>query len=262
MTINRRTFISLAASSALLPYAHAQVSDLNDAINKAGRQRMLSQRMAKAYLSLGQKVQTATATKVLASSMALFDRQLAELKAYAPNGTVRGTYDQLEAEWSVYKALLVGAAPSATAAAKLLTQDTKVLGLAHMGTGQLEQLSNKPTGKLVNIAGRQRMLSQRMAKYYLAMAWNVDNAASEFEMNKASKEFIVALEVLRTAPEATPEIKQELSLADNQWVFFDAALRARPSASAKNTSDVFQASENLLQVMDKVTGLYARVGKG
>ena len=36
--------------------AMAQISDLNSAINKAGRQRMLSQRMAKAYFQLGQQV--------------------------------------------------------------------------------------------------------------------------------------------------------------------------------------------------------------
>lgn len=264
MTLDRRTFITLTSAGVLLPYAHAwaQVIDLNDAINKAGRQRMLSQRMAKAYMCLGQKVQATAAAKVLESSMALFDRQLVELKAYAPNATVRDTYAQLETEWSAYKALLVGATPSAGAAVKLLAQDAKVLALAHQGTNQLEQLSSKPAGKLVNIAGRQRMLSQRMAKYYLAMAWNVDNATSEIELNKAAKEFALALETLRNAPEATPEIKQELALADNQWVFFVSALKARPSTSPKNTSDVFQASENLLQVMDKVTGLYARASKG
>lgn len=67
-----------------------------------------------------------------------------------------------------------------------------------------------------------------------------------------------ALELLRNAPEATTEIKQELALADNQWLFFDNALKARVS-SHKAASDVFVSSENLLQVMDRVTGLYARV---
>ena len=36
--------------------AMAQIADLNSAINKAGRQRMLSQRMAKAYFQIGQQV--------------------------------------------------------------------------------------------------------------------------------------------------------------------------------------------------------------
>ena len=259
MKLNRRIFVAWAASSAVV--SQAQVIDLNDAINKAGRQRMLSQRMAKAYLCVGQQVEVVAASRALDQSMGLFDRQLVELKAFAPAGPVRDTYVMLESEWSVYKALLVGATPTLANAGKLLAQDNKVLELAHKGTVQLEQLSGKPVGKLVNIAGRQRMLSQRMAKYYLATAWNIDPAASGGEMNKARAEFVTALETLRNAPEATAAIRQELILADGQWLFFDNALRARFSAGGNGPTDVFVTSENLLQVMDKVTGLYARVNR-
>jgi hypothetical protein len=257
--LKRRIFVAWAASS-VWP-SQAQVSDLSDAINKAGRQRMLSQRMAKAYLCVGQQVQAVAATRVLDQSLALFDRQLVELKAFAPAGAVRDTYLQLESEWSAYKALLVGAAPSVPNARKLLVQDGKVLELANKGTGQLEQLSGKPAGKLVNVAGRQRMLSQRMGKYYLATAWSIDPVASGAELGKARAEFVSALEILRNAPEVTAEIRQELTLADAQWLFFDNALKARPSVGGMGASNVFVTSENLLQVMDKVTGLYVRINQ-
>ena len=257
MKLKRRIFVAWASTLAIV--APAQVADLSDAINKAGRLRMLSQRMAKAYLCVGQQVQVGAATKALDQSMATFDRQLVELKAFAPAGAVRDTYLQLETEWSAFKTMLVGATPALPNAAELLTQDAKVLALAHKGTGQLEQISGKPLGKLVNIAGRQRMLSQRMAKYYMAMAWNIDATASSAELAKARTEFVTALDTLRNAPEATAEIKQELTLADAQWVFFDNTLKTRPSVGGRGPSDVFVTSENLLQVMDKVTNLYARI---
>jgi hypothetical protein len=259
LKLTRRIFVAWAASSALI--ASAQVSDLNDAINKAGRLRMLSQRMAKAYLCLGQQVQVPAATKVLDQSMALFDRQLAELKAFAPSGPVRDTFILLEAEWSIYKSLLVGAAPAAAKATELLAQDAKVLALAQKGTVLLEQLSGKPAGKLVNMAGRQRMLSQRMAKFYMSMVWKIDAATSSAELGKARTEFVAALDTLRNAPEANAEIKLELALADAQWLLFDSALKTPPSATGRGASDVFFASENLLQVMDKVTSLYAHINK-
>ncbi|WP_310564887.1 type IV pili methyl-accepting chemotaxis transducer N-terminal domain-containing protein, partial [Hydrogenophaga sp.] len=47
----QRRHLLIAAAAAPLG-ARAQVSDLADAINKAGRQRMLSQRMGKAWLAL------------------------------------------------------------------------------------------------------------------------------------------------------------------------------------------------------------------
>jgi hypothetical protein len=102
------------------------------------------------------------------------------------------------------------------------------------------------------------MLSQRMAQFYLANSWNVESALSLREISKAREEFVPALELLRNAPEATAEIRQELVLADNQWLFFDNALKARVT-SLKAAADVFVSSENLLQVMDRVTGMYARV---
>ncbi|MDT7521387.1 type IV pili methyl-accepting chemotaxis transducer N-terminal domain-containing protein [Rhodoferax sp. TBRC 17198] len=262
--MQRRSLITAAAASALalaLPAANAQVADLSDAINKAGRQRMLSQRMGKAWLAMLLSVEKTSAQLVLDKSITLFDRQLLELKAFAPNPEVLATYTKLDSAWSDYKTLLVGKAPTREAAAALLQQDAKVLALAHQGTQQYEAALAKPVGKLVNVAGRQRMLSQRMAKYYLATTLPVDAATAGMELNKARSEFTAAMQLLKSAPEATSRIKDELALGDAQWVFFDNALqnlqegaqRPRPMA------DVYLASENLLTVMDRVTGLYAAI---
>lgn len=92
--------------------AGAQVKDLNDAINKAGRQRMLSQRAANAYMTLALQAQPAQAEKILSQSMSLFDRQLVELKAFAPSPAIRDTYVKLEGAWSGYKEKLIGKAAS------------------------------------------------------------------------------------------------------------------------------------------------------
>jgi hypothetical protein len=222
---------------------------------------MLSQRMAKAYLAVGQRVVAHRGQEILGASMTLFDRQLAELTAFAPTAEIRATYSQLATAWGDYKTLLVDQAPARERAPALIDMDGKVLALANKGTLQLEQLSGKPVGKLVNIAGRQRMLSQRIAKFYLAQEWGASVPNAQSELDKARAEFVAALDVLASAPEATGQIRQEIELARNQWVFYEAALaqHGAGAAASERSTNVFLSSENILSVMDKVTGMYARL---
>lgn len=256
--------VNAAIPASLISFstvAWSQVQNLNDAINKAGRQRMLSQRMAKSYLAQGLGVLEAQAEKTLSNSISVFDRQLVELKVYAPRPDVKTTYQQLEAKWSDYKGALVGKAPSQQGATEVLSLSNEVLALANQGTVQLEALADKPTARLVNVAGRQRMLSQRMASQYLAASWNINAQKAKSEMLKANDEFIAALKVMKSAPESTERILQEIALAEQQLVFFQAALQKNSSASTgkQPQAEVFLTSERILQVMDTITGLYAQV---
>jgi hypothetical protein len=262
--MKRRHFIASGAAAGLMlvqTQPKAQVVDLNDAINKAGRQRMLSQRMAKSYLAAGQDVELWLAERTLGASMALFDRQLVELKVFAPLPEIKLTYQLLETAWGDYKAALVGNKPDKAQADTVLVLAGNVLRLAHQGTGQLEKVSGKPVGKLVNVAGRQRMLSQRMAAFYLSATWGVKAKEAAVEINKARDEFIAAHRFLKAAPEATPAIRAELELAELQWGFFDDALHSlRPGNSEHGAmTNVFTTSERILQVMDRVTGMYSKL---
>ena len=254
---NRRTLL-LATAGLPLISAHAQVSDIRDAINKAGRQRMLSQRMGKAWLALVlMGVEKPMAQQVLDKSLALFDRQLVELKAFAASADIASTtYNNLDASWSAYKTALVGNAPSRDSAATMLQLNAGVLALAHQGTVQFESAQGKPLGKLVNIAGRQRMLSQRMAMYYLAARLPVDAPAATAEINKAARTEFLSVRwqtFCKNAPEdhAIADQGRHLQLAETQWMFFD---RGAASASApvqrrfkaRRWAMMFVTSENML----------------
>jgi hypothetical protein len=261
--MHRRGFLILLGS----PYvgqAYADVKDINDAINKAGRQRMLSQRMAKAWLAMlagTESTKISDINKVLTNSIGLFDRQLEELLKFASSEAIRTTYEQLQQQWISYKVSLSLDKPTAAAALPLLELDGKVLQLAQQGTVQYESVSGKAVGKLVNMAGRQRMLSQRMAKYFFAGTLSLQTDVAKKELAIARTEFLAAMPILKQAPEASILIKDALTMVEGQWVFFDAALKRleKGNVGRQQLSDVFVTSETILSEMDKVTGLFAAI---
>ena len=118
----------------------------------------------------------------------------------------------------------------------------------------IEKMARVASARLVNLAGRQRMLSQRMAKNYFLVAAKADSKLVLAQLAADATDFRQAMQSLVAAPVSTPAIRGELELAASQWVFFESALR-RP-ADEQGMSAVATTSERLLSVMDRLTGLY------
>lgn len=250
--------------ATLLPTSVARaaaISDIGDAINKAGRQRMLSQRMAKAYCQIGLDILTDRSRKILETSRQRFSEQLAELKAYAPTSDVKESYAELDQLWRRYQTLLSGK-PNLDNARQIATINEDVLRVAHLATTQLELHAASNVGRLINVAGRQRMLSQRMAKFYMFRQWGITSPSMDQEAQLARREFVSALDALVKAQENDTPIKNELELARMQWLFFDEALKQQDVGGKDMmtyATNVATTSERLLEVMDRVTGHYARI---
>jgi nitrate/nitrite-specific signal transduction histidine kinase len=256
-----RSVILFAASAVpTQPARAAAIANLNEAINKAGRLRMLSQRMAKAYCQIGLNILTDKSRRILELSVNLYQEHLDELKAFAPSADIKATYADLDANWQRYRQLLIGT-PSLNNARLIARINEDALRVAHLGTTQFELSSSTSVGRLINIAGRQRMLSQRMAKFYMFRQWEISSPNMDTEMQLAKREFLSALDALEHAPENTGKISGELSLARTQWIFFENSLQEQ-SVGNKNPHDavnVATTSERILEMMDRITDLYGQL---
>jgi hypothetical protein len=257
-----RTLLCIPLITSLPVHAKTESLNIASAINKAGRQRMLSQRVAKAHAQLVLGVYPERARVILNSSVALFESQLAELTAFAPTPEIRKLYEQLAVLWLPYRNAALGIA--GLAGLKTVAElNEGVLKTAHAATLALEKYSGTAAGHLVNVSGRERMLSQRCAKFYLFRAAGLQDAMVEQGLADARKEFETGLAELRNAPQNTPDIVRQLLLASSQWGFFVSALNSYDLGTQNQISLQYVAasSENVLEVMDVATGMYQAIYK-
>ena len=235
----------------------AEVRPICHAINTAGRQRMLSQRMAKSWLMLEHGVMSRRARMILRQSINMFDRQIAELSALESDAECSATCKQLVKIWQPYRKLL-DSEPSRNGARELFSLNEEVLAIAQHLTLSLEIADGTQQGKLVNLAGRERMLSQRAAKLFMFRNMGIQESRCRDELQRTQKEFSTTLAELSSSTLDQPRIKHELDKVAQHW---NALLSAMTSDHEEGfppiARKVFTTSENLLQRMDTAVNLYA-----
>lgn len=225
-----------------------------EAVNMSGLQRMLSQRIAKSYLMLGQKVSIHEASKQRDVSVALFETNLQELKAYAPTPEISDDLKKVETVWLGYKKR-VSQTPSRDEALTVIRQSDEVLRLSETVVKAVQEYTKVSGARLVNISGRQRMLSQRIAKLYLTKSWGLNYEGLNQDLTFAINEYENALAELTASSTNTDEIRQGLSKVQGIWKFSKAGF-ALSSENLYVPTAICNTTENLLKHMQDITKKY------
>jgi len=248
-------------SALLFLFAGGQVSTLHaddiisiaEAINQAGRQRMLTQRIVKSYSQMGQDVRYTVADKQLNGSIKLFEEQLHNLQKFTTDSETTRGLDLVQKLWSPVKQIASGAIERKQA--ETLRQNAeKLLVAAHQVVLMLEEQSANNQGHLVNISGRQRMLSQRLGNLYMLQSWGFTNELYRNDYDKAKGEFQEALHELIAAQENTPKISKNLKEVSQKWDVFKLSDRMGDGEFVPGL--VARMLDKILIQMNDITGMY------
>jgi Type IV pili methyl-accepting chemotaxis transducer N-term len=238
----------------------AQKADAGALLNMASRQPMLAERITKSFLMMTRNVLTFRSRNHLEESLAEFESNLVALIAAAPTNEIRENYellDQLFEELKTIKSKPV----NKQSAAELAEQNEELVWIAQKGANLLQAHTKSARNDLIATAGEVRVLTQRLAKLYLFRTSGIRSTVVANDLKKAEENYRVAIEKLVRAPQNTEQIKQELVLAETQWLFLRGAIE-RLNADQTSTiqlEHVSKTCDNILSVMEKIAGLYGQI---
>ncbi|MDP3655300.1 MAG: type IV pili methyl-accepting chemotaxis transducer N-terminal domain-containing protein [Rhodoferax sp.] len=214
-----------------------------DAVNRAGQLRMLSQRLIKQVL-----LQVAGgAPAPLQDSVGRIDANLALLGKNLSKPTFGDLLGQVVVTWKLLKKALQ-AGPQAGQLKDMDALAETLLQSAERLTSNLENAGAVAPLRVLNVAGRQRMLSQRYAKCALQR----DQAG----MAEARAAMEQGLAYLNSLPLSTPDIRSALAAATEGWqqMLAGASEAAHPAGQER----IAVASERLLEVYEQLSAHYER----
>lgn len=244
-----KLFILCAMSLMLISTPQATevgITSVANAVNDAGRQRMLTQRMTKLYAML--VIKLTGERRYLDADIRLFDKQLTDLKAFASNDDVKAKLAKVDVLWAPFKAIL-SAEPTKDGMQTLAQNNDALLAASHQVVGAL--VTTNTAASVVDMSGKQRMLSQRIAKNYMLIKLNMPVSSRDADI----KAFETAMLTLKSVPENTVEIKQKLEDAQKAWDFAKGLFAFK--ATAGNIVD--GALDEVLNKMNQATALYVAV---
>jgi AmiR/NasT family two-component response regulator len=239
-----------------------QSAQMAEGVNRAGQLRMLSQRLVKLHLLQMTGVQTAHHTTLLQESVQWVDTNFALLFKSLSQPTYGDLLEQVAQTWQRLKsALEKGGVAAVDQEAEALLLGAERLTTSLEGSGAAAPL------RVLNLAGRQRMLSQRFCKCALLViagqseqtGQGVPVAQAQTSMQAAQQEFEAALTYLNGLPLSTPAIYDTLGAAGVAWLQVVAAAKEAQRLDAIEALETLaNGSETLLRLFDQLSAHYER----
>jgi hypothetical protein len=199
--------------------SYSQKITLGSAINKAGKQRMLIQRMTKDYMSIGAGIKVQESNSDIDEATALFNENHRDLVNFARYQETKDALNTVSELWSKFR-IKMASNPDIMNAESIIVEATILTNACNVVVEKIQNLNFSATNlKLPNICGKQRMNLQKIGMLYMAKTWGVNYKYLDSDLKDAISSFESNLITLLNLKESNEEIKQSLTFQKSEWEF-------------------------------------------
>lgn len=251
--------IKLITILIILSYSNLLAKEKNiktiELIDIAGKQRMLSQRIAKDYLYIHKQIAVNKTEKELKASLDIFFKAQKTLIYSIEDEEIKNLLDFVEISSDELNKTIHK--PFSIENAQLILDLTEsILEGSQYIVDSLKNSIKKEESRIIEISGKQRMLSQRIAKYYIAYQSGIKDKNTLRSMKKTLNEFDKNLNRLLLNKSNTPLIKDKVDNINRLWKI---AYRFYKNIEKGGLPlIVFNTTDKITKKMNEITELYIK----
>ena len=251
-------FISLLFLSSISFAQKISKANASKLIDIAGKQRMLSQRIAKDYLYIGKNIATSKADKQLKESLSEFFKIHNELIMLISDSEIKNLLDFVTLSSNELKEIANRDFTLDNAHLILDLTESMLEGNQYI-VDSLKKSHKIQESDILEKSAKQRMLSQRIAKYYIAYQVGIQDENTVNNMKDTVKEFSKNLKELLAKKDNGSKIDKKLKEIDRLWKIVHKFYNNIEKGGLPLI--VFNTTDNITKKMDEITKLYIQKDK-
>ena len=220
-------------------------------LNRVAKQRMLSQAMAKNYFYLSKGVNKTIAKKNLKKNITHFKRTQQKLSEEIIDDNIKSLIDFVDMSLDEFTSIYKEKYSDDNGIIMLDLSESLLEGSDYVVQALVK---GKKSNKIIEMAGKQRMLSQRIAKYYMVYQIGIKDDNTIIQMRESIKEFNDNLKALLKHQGNTPKINVELNKVNKMWkIVYKLYLNIETGGLPKI---VYSTTDKITKKMNAIVSLY------
>jgi len=250
--------ISTIVGFIILSFNTAFANNDMELITLADKQRMLSQRIAKDYLYVGKEVASSKANKQLEKSLDSFLESHKKMLLTTKDSDIKNLLEFVKLSLDDLKSITTEKFSVDNAQLILDLTESMLEGSQYIFDSLKKSVDLNESENIVK-SSKQLILSQRIAKYYIAYQLGIKDLNSVKSMKKTVDEFSHNLDSLMKVTTNTPEMNKKLKEINKLWKIVHKFYNNIEKGGLPLI--VFNTTDTITRKMDEITMMYLSMHK-